>query len=226
LANRTGPKGGRLPVARVGSACLEKRLVVHINEEGLRAGIDPIRSAFHTVMMKTQALRQALTVHGFDAAINGARRDEEKSRAKERVFSQRSGSQGWDPKNQRPEVWHLYNARLAPGASMRVFPLSDWTESDVWSYGARENIPAVPLYFARPRPVVRRNGTWIVLSTTCDASASRLSGGGQMRVPNSVAQRSAFCELSTKLAKYCAILRTPHPVPDNLCALLRSGYRP
>ena len=141
------------------------RLIVHVNEEGLRAGIDPIRSgsALHTDVMKTQALRQALAVHGFDAAIGGARRDEEKSRAKERVFSQRSASQRWDPKNQRPELWRLYNARLAPGESMRVFPLSDWTESDVWSYVARENIPVVPLYFAKSRPVVRRNGTWIVL---------------------------------------------------------------
>jgi sulfate adenylyltransferase subunit 2 len=141
------------------------RLIVHINEEGLRAGIDPIRSgsALHTDVMKTEALRQALAVHRFDAAIGGARRDEEKSRAKERVFSQRSASQRWDPKNQRPELWRLYNARLAPGESMRVFPLSDWTEIDVWSYLARESIPVVPLYFARPRPVVRRNGTWIVL---------------------------------------------------------------
>jgi sulfate adenylyltransferase subunit 2 len=141
------------------------RLIVHVNEEGLRAGIDPVRSGsvLHTDVMKTQALRQALAVHGFDAAIGGARRDEEKSRAKERVFSQRSASQRWDPKNQRPELWRLYNARLAPGESMRVFPLSDWTESDVWSYVARENIPVVPLYFAKSRPVVRRNGTWIVL---------------------------------------------------------------
>jgi sulfate adenylyltransferase subunit 2 len=141
------------------------RLIVHVNEEGLRAGIDPVRSGsvLHTDVMKTQALRQALAVHGFDAAISGARRDEEKSRAKERVFSQRSAGQRWDPKNQRPELWHLYNARLAPGESMRIFPLSDWTEIDVWSYVARENIPVVPLYFARPRPVVRRNGTWIVL---------------------------------------------------------------
>jgi sulfate adenylyltransferase subunit 2 len=141
------------------------RLIVHINEEGLRAGIDPIRSgsALHTDVMKTQALRQALALHRFDGAIGGARRDEEKSRAKERVFSHRSASQRWDPKNQRPEPWRLYNTRLAPGESMRVFPLSDWTEIDVWSYVARESIPVVPLYFAKPRPVVRRQETWIML---------------------------------------------------------------
>jgi sulfate adenylyltransferase subunit 2 len=141
------------------------RLIVHINEEGLRAGIDPIRSgsALHTDVMKTQALRQALALHRFDAAVGGARRDEEKSRAKERVFSHRSASQRWDPKNQRPEPWRLYNTRLAPGESMRVFPLSDWTEIDVWSYVARESIPVVPLYFAKPRPVVRRQETWIML---------------------------------------------------------------
>jgi len=141
------------------------RLIVHVNEEGLLAGIDPIRSgpALHTDVMKTQALRQALALHRFDAAIGGARRDEEKSRAKERVFSHRSASQRWDPKNQRPELWRLHNTRLAPGESMRVFPLSDWTEIDVWSYVARESIPVVPLYFAKPRPVVRRQGTWIML---------------------------------------------------------------
>jgi sulfate adenylyltransferase subunit 2 len=141
------------------------RLIVHVNEEGLRAGIDPIRSGsvLHTDVMKTQALRQALALHRFDAAIGGARRDEEKSRAKERVFSHRSASQHWDPKNQRPELWRLYNTRLAPGESMRVFPLSDWTEIDVWSYVARESIPVVPLYFAKPRPVVRRQETWIML---------------------------------------------------------------
>jgi sulfate adenylyltransferase subunit 2 len=140
-------------------------LIVHVNEEGLRAGIDPIRSgsALHTDVMKTQALRQALALHRFDAAIGGARRDEEKSRAKERVFSHRSASQRWDPKNQRPELWRLYNTRLAPGESMRVFPLSDWTEIDVWSYVARESIPVVPLYFAKLRPVVRRQETWIML---------------------------------------------------------------
>jgi sulfate adenylyltransferase subunit 2 len=140
-------------------------LIVHVNEEGLRAGIDPIRSGsvVHTDVMKTQALRQALSAGRFDAAIGGARRDEEKSRAKERIFSHRSPSQRWDPKEQRPELWRLTNTRLAPGESMRVFPLSDWTEVDVWTYIARERIPVVPLYLAKERPVVRRHGTWIMV---------------------------------------------------------------
>lgn len=140
-------------------------LIVYTNEDGIRAGIDPIRSgsAVHTDVMKTQALRQVLVAKRFDAAIGGARRDEEKSRAKERVFSYRTAAQRWDPKAQRPELWRLYNTRLAPGESMRIFPLSDWTELDVWSYVARENIPVVPLYFAKKRPVVRRHGTWIMV---------------------------------------------------------------
>lgn len=141
------------------------QLIVHVNEDGLRAGIDPIRSgsALHTDVMKTQALRQILSAKGFDAAIGGARRDEEKSRAKERVFSHRTTSHRWDPKTQRPELWRLYNTRLAPGESMRVFPLSDWTELDVWTYVAREQIPVVPLYFAKERSVVRRQGAWILV---------------------------------------------------------------
>ena len=141
------------------------QLIVHVNEDGLRAGIDPIRSgsALHTDVMKTQALRQILSAKGFDAAIGGARRDEEKSRAKERVFSHRTSSHRWDPKTQRPELWRLYNTRLAPGESMRVFPLSDWTELDVWTYVAREQIPVVPLYFAKERSVVRRQGAWIMV---------------------------------------------------------------
>ncbi len=140
-------------------------LIVHTNEDGARAGINPITSgsARHTDVMKTEALRQALSKHGFDAAIGGARRDEEKSRAKERVFSHRTAHHRWDPKNQRPELWRLYNCLIGPGESMRVFPLSDWTELDVWSYIARENIPVVPLYFAKLRPVVRRHGTWIMV---------------------------------------------------------------
>jgi sulfate adenylyltransferase subunit 2 len=140
-------------------------LIVHVNEEGLRAGIDPIRSgsALHTDMMKTHALRQILSSKRFDAAIGGARRDEEKSRAKERIFSHRASSHRWDPKTQRPELWRLYNTRVAPGESMRVFPLSDWTELDVWTYVAREQIPVVPLYLAKERPVVRRRGTWIMV---------------------------------------------------------------
>jgi sulfate adenylyltransferase subunit 2 len=140
-------------------------LIVHVNQEGLRAGVDPVRSgsALHTDVMKTEALRQILSLRRFDAAIGGARRDEEKSRAKERIFSHRTTSHRWDPKSQRPELWRLYNTRLSPGESMRVFPLSDWTELDVWRYVAREQIAVVPLYFARPRPVVRRQGTWIMV---------------------------------------------------------------
>jgi sulfate adenylyltransferase subunit 2 len=144
---------------------LDLPILVHVNEEGVRAGVNPIKSgsAVHTDVMKTQALRQILSAKRFDAAIGGARRDEEKSRAKERVFSHRTSAHRWDPKAQRPELWHLYNTRLAPGESMRVFPLSDWTELDVWNYIAREQIPVVPLYFAKERPVVRRNGTWIMV---------------------------------------------------------------
>jgi sulfate adenylyltransferase subunit 2 len=140
-------------------------LLVYTNQEGVKAGISPITSgsAKHTDVMKTQALRQALDLHRFDAAIGGARRDEEKSRAKERVFSHRTASHRWDPKNQRPELWRLYNTLIEPGESMRVFPLSDWTELDVWNYVAREKIPVVPLYFAKKRPVVRRQRTWIMV---------------------------------------------------------------
>ena len=140
-------------------------LIVHVNEDGRRAGINPITSgsARHTDVMKTEALRQALAQYRCDAAIGGARRDEEKSRAKERVFSHRTAAQRWDPKSQRPELWRLYNTRIDPGESMRVFPLSDWTELDVWAYIAREKIPVVPLYFAKKRPVVRRQGTWIMV---------------------------------------------------------------
>jgi sulfate adenylyltransferase subunit 2 len=140
-------------------------LLVHINQEGLDAGIGPFThgSAVHTDVMKTQALKQALTKYGFDAAIGGARRDEEKSRAKERVFSFRSAQHRWDPKQQRPELWRLYNTRTHKGESIRVFPLSNWTELDIWQYIYFEQIPIVPLYFASPRPVVRRDGTWIMV---------------------------------------------------------------
>ena len=139
-------------------------LVVHVNAEGVARGIGPVThgATLHTDVMKTQALRQALDGHGFDAAIAGARRDEDVSRAKERVFSLRSGSHRWDPKNQRPELWRLYNTDLGPGESMRVFPLSNWTELDVWQYIEREEIPVVPLYFAAMRPVVRRGGMLVV----------------------------------------------------------------
>jgi sulfate adenylyltransferase subunit 2 len=140
-------------------------LIVHVNEEGLKAGINPIASgsALHTHTMKTVALKQALDKYGVDAAIGGARRDEEKSRAKERVFSLRSAGHGWNPRQQRPELWNLYNTRLGTGETMRIFPLSDWTELDVWEYIAAEHIPVVPLYFAAQRPVVERNGTWIMV---------------------------------------------------------------
>jgi sulfate adenylyltransferase subunit 2 len=140
-------------------------LIVHRNEDGVARGIDPIRSgsALHTHVMKTEALKQALTRHEFDAAFGGARRDEEKSRAKERVLSFRSADHSWDPRNQRPELWRLFNTRIWPGESVRAFPLSNWTELDVWEYIAAENIPVVPLYFARKRPVVRRSGTWIMV---------------------------------------------------------------
>lgn len=141
-------------------------IIVHVNREGLARGIDPFSSgsALHTDVMKTQALRQALDRHGFDAALAGARRDEEMSRAKERVFSPRSRSHRWDPRNQRPELWRLYNTQLREGESMRVFPLSNWTELDVWRYIEREDIPVVPLYFAAQRPVVRRSGTLIMVA--------------------------------------------------------------
>jgi sulfate adenylyltransferase subunit 2 len=140
-------------------------LIVHINQDGVDRGIDPIASgsALHTHVMKTEALRQALDKHGFDAAFGGARRDEEKSRAKERIFSFRSKGHGWDPRNQRPELWNLYNSRVQAGESIRVFPLSSWTELDVWQYIRCEAIPVVPLYFAKMRPVVRRSGTWIMV---------------------------------------------------------------
>ena len=139
-------------------------LRVHINEEGVRQGISPMThgSKVHTDVMKTQALRQALEAGKHDAAIGGARRDEEKSRAKERIFSFRDRNHRWDPKNQRPELWNLYNTRLNEGESIRVFPLSNWTELDVWLYIHRHNLPVVPLYFAKPRPVVERDGMLIM----------------------------------------------------------------
>jgi sulfate adenylyltransferase subunit 2 len=140
-------------------------LLVHTNREGLAQGVSPFThgSSFYTHVMKTEALKQALKERGFDAAFGGARRDEEKSRAKERVFSFRSAAHVWDPKNQRPELWHIYNCRIAPGESIRVFPLSNWTELDVWRYIKQQNIPVVPLYFAAPRPVVQRDGGLIVV---------------------------------------------------------------
>src|SRR4029077_5262830 len=140
-------------------------LIVHINQEGVAQGINPFThgSQVHTDVMKTQGLKQALDKYGFEAAFGGARRDEEKSRAKERIFSFRSTQHRWDPKNQRPELWNLYNTRKQKGESMRVFPLSNWTELDIWQYIWLENIPIVPLYYAKERPVVDRNGTLIMV---------------------------------------------------------------
>ena len=140
-------------------------LLVHINPEGLAKNINPFThgSAIHTDIMKTEGLKQALDKYGFDAAFGGARRDEEKSRAKERVFSFRSAQHRWDPKNQRPELWNLYNARKHKGESIRVFPLSNWTELDIWQYIYLQNIPIVPLYYAKERPVVERDGTLIMV---------------------------------------------------------------
>ncbi|NNE42224.1 MAG: sulfate adenylyltransferase subunit CysD [Marinicaulis sp.] len=140
-------------------------LIVHFNEDGVRQGVGPFThgSQMHTDIMKTLALKQALDKHGFDAAFGGARRDEEKSRAKERIFSFRSAGHRWDPKNQRPELWNIYNTKIAKGESIRVFPLSNWTELDIWQYIYREDIPIVPLYFAAERPVVERDGTLIMV---------------------------------------------------------------
>jgi sulfate adenylyltransferase subunit 2 len=140
-------------------------LIVHTNAQGVRDGISPIThgSALYTDIMKTEALKQALSAHGFDAAFGGARRDEEKSRAKERIFSFRNAAHNWDPKRQRPELWHLANTKIRPGESMRVFPLSNWTEIDVWTYIHLEEIPVVPLYFAAERPMVERDGMLIMV---------------------------------------------------------------
>ena len=139
-------------------------LIVHINQDGVDMGISPFvhGSAKHTDIMKTQGLKQALNKYGFDAAFGGARRDEEKSRAKERVYSFRDKNHRWDPKNQRPELWNIYNGRVDKGESIRVFPLSNWTELDIWQYIHLEQIPIVPLYFSAPRPVVERDGVLIM----------------------------------------------------------------
>jgi sulfate adenylyltransferase subunit 2 len=141
------------------------RLITHINPEGLAAGVGPFThgSNYHTDVMKTQALKQVLDAHGFDAVFGGARRDEEKSRAKERVFSFRAPGHRWDPKSQRPELWSLYNTHIQHDETIRVFPISNWTELDIWQYIHRENIPIVPLYLAAERPVVKRNGQWIMV---------------------------------------------------------------
>jgi sulfate adenylyltransferase subunit 2 len=165
-------------------------LIVYQNPECVEKGINPFDhgSALHTDMWKTEGLKQALDLHGFDLAFGGARRDEEKSRAKERVFSIRSAQHRWDPKQQRPELWRLYNARKAPGETVRTFPLSNWTELDVWQYIHREEIPIVPLYFAAPRPVVERDGTLIMV----DDDRMRLHPGEQP-VTKSVRFRTLGC---------------------------------
>ncbi len=141
------------------------KLIVHTNPEGVAAGVGPFThgSGYHTDVMKTQALKQALDQHGFDVVFGGARRDEEKSRAKERIFSFRAGGHRWDPKAQRPELWALYNTHIHAGESIRVFPLSNWTELDIWQYIHAERIPIVPLYLAAERPVVRRGGQWLMV---------------------------------------------------------------
>jgi sulfate adenylyltransferase subunit 2 len=141
------------------------KLITHTNPQGLADGVGPFThgSNYHTDIMKTQALKQVLDQYGFDIVFGGARRDEEKSRAKERIFSFRSPCHQWDPKAQRPELWNLYNTRIKPDESIRVFPISNWTELDIWQYIHAENIPIVPLYLARERPVVQRDGQWIVV---------------------------------------------------------------
>jgi len=165
-------------------------LLIHTNEEGLQQGINPFThgSAVYTDIMKTEGLKQALNKYGFDAAFGGARRDEEKSRAKERIFSFRTANHRWDPKSQRPELWNIYNARVHPGESIRAFPLSNWTELDVWQYIYLENIPIVPLYFSKVRPVVERDGMLILV----DDDRLKLSPGEQVQM-KSVRFRTLGC---------------------------------
>ena len=165
-------------------------LLVHVNQDGIRQGISPFKhgSALYTDVMKTEGLKQALDKYRFDAAFGGARRDEEKSRAKERIFSFRSTNHRWDPKNQRPELWNLYNTRVKPGESIRVFPISNWTELDVWQYIHLEQIPIVPLYYAKQRPVVERNGMLILL----DDERLELQPGEQVQM-KSVRFRTLGC---------------------------------
>ncbi|HXS72431.1 MAG TPA: sulfate adenylyltransferase subunit CysD [Rhodanobacteraceae bacterium] len=165
-------------------------LIVHINQDGVARGVGPIThgASVHTEVMKTQSLRQALAAHGFDAAIGGARRDEDPARAKERVFSLRGAGQRWEPRKQRPEPWGLFNTRLAADETLRVFPLSDWTELDVWLYIRRENIPVVPLYFADMRPVIERNGALLVY----DDDRMPLNEG-ETPVPRKVRFRTLGC---------------------------------
>jgi sulfate adenylyltransferase subunit 2 len=191
-------------------------LIVHVNRDGLARGINPIASGseLHTDVMKTQALRQALDHHRFDAAFGGARRDEEKSRAKERVFSFRSANHQWNPKRQRAEPWRIYNARKRRGESIRVFPLSNWTEVDVWSYIHREGIPVVPLYFAARRPVVERDGALIMV----DDERLPLVPGERPRL-KSVRFRTLGCYPLTG-----AIESTARTVPEIIEETLCSRY--
>ncbi len=183
-------------------------LLVHRNPEAQARGINPFdHGALHTDMWKTQGLRQALDQHGFDAAFGGARRDEEKSRAKERVFSFRGSNHGWNPKAQRPELWNLYNARLGPGESIRVFPLSNWTELDVWQYIQREGIEIVPLYFAAPRPTVERGGMLVMV----DDERFPLRGG-ERPVMRSIRFRTLGCypltgAVESQAASLSAVIR-------------------
>jgi sulfate adenylyltransferase subunit 2 len=164
-------------------------LLVHRNPEAERLGINPFdHGALHTDMWKTEGLKQALDLHGFDAAFGGARRDEEKSRAKERIFSFRSAAHRWDPKNQRPELWNLYNARKAKGESIRVFPLSNWTELDIWQYIYAEGVEIVPLYLAAPRPTVERDGLILMV----DDDRFRLRDG-EVPVERSIRFRTLGC---------------------------------
>ncbi|MHB1284237.1 MAG: sulfate adenylyltransferase subunit CysD [Metallibacterium scheffleri] len=199
------------------AAAPDVRMLVHVNEDGVRQGIGPIShgASVHVDVMKVQALKQALEQHGFDAAIGGARRDEEKSRAKERIFSLRNAQQRWDPRQQRPELWDLYNTRIAPGESLRVFPLSNWTELDVWRYIRREGIEVVPLYFAALRPVVERDGALIMVD---DARLPLRPGEQPMRkrvrfrslgcYPLTVASESAADTLDAIIAEMQASRRS------------------
>lgn len=165
-------------------------LIVHTNKQGVADNVTPFTrdAQEYTRIMKTEALREALDLHGFDAAFGGARRDEERSRAKERIFSLRLPGHRWDPRSQRPEMWHTYNTRLAQGQTMRVFPLSNWTELDVWMYTRRENLPIVPLYLSAPRPVVQRNGAWIMV----DDDRMVLNAGEEV-ITKSIRFRSLGC---------------------------------
>ena len=186
-------------------------LLVHINPEGIAAGINPFihGSAIHTDVMKTQGLKQALDKWKFDAAFGGARRDEEKSRAKERIFSFRSAEHRWDPKQQRPELWRLYNARKHQGESIRVFPLSNWTELDVWQYIYQEGIPVVPLYFAERRPVVERDGMLMMVDDdrvpvrARDSARSRRSASARWAAIRSPARSRARPTRSRPSSRRC-----------------------